>query len=185
LVGYVTNAEVWEWGLSRSWAWAWFRLCSGPGGVRGKAVAARWRVTGGAGHFLEFGQRDLVVRAGNGCMRVCVASAQESRNERADWPLSQSRGRVAGALLQLPFSVVGCGCGCTWHLGRGVACSGGRRFEWCVHPAHTGFSGGSLSGTTMNWRGRTVEYSSDPAKRPLVEVPCVDFSRYLRPLPDL
>ena len=27
----------------------------------------------------------------------------------------------------------------------------------------------------MNWRGRTVEYSGDPAKRLLVEVPCVDF----------
>jgi hypothetical protein len=26
----------------------------------------------------------------------------------------------------------------------------------------------------MNWRGRTVEYSSDRAKRPLAEVPCVD-----------
>lgn len=26
----------------------------------------------------------------------------------------------------------------------------------------------------MNWRGRTVEYSSDRAKRPLAEVPCAD-----------
>jgi hypothetical protein len=24
-----------------------------------------------------------------------------------------------------------------------------------------------MSGTTMNWRGRTVEYSCDPAKRPV------------------
>ena len=26
----------------------------------------------------------------------------------------------------------------------------------------------------MNWRGRTVEYSSDPANRPLVEAPGAD-----------
>ncbi len=26
----------------------------------------------------------------------------------------------------------------------------------------------------MNWRGRTVEYSSDRAKRPLAEVPCAN-----------
>ena len=37
----------------------------------------------------------------------------------------------------------------------------------------------------MNWRGRTVEYSSDPASRPPVEVPCDDFGRCLRALPDL
>ena len=37
----------------------------------------------------------------------------------------------------------------------------------------------------MNWRGRTVEYSCDPAKRPLVEVSYADFGRCLSPLPDL
>ena len=35
----------------------------------------------------------------------------------------------------------------------------------------------------MNWRGRTVEYSGDPAKRPLVVVSVADFGRW--PLPDL
>ncbi len=37
----------------------------------------------------------------------------------------------------------------------------------------------------MNWRGRTVEYSGDPAKRPLVEVSFAGFGRWLSPLPDL
>ena len=37
----------------------------------------------------------------------------------------------------------------------------------------------------MNWRGRTVEYSSGPAKRPLVEVSHADSRRCRRPLPDL
>jgi len=37
----------------------------------------------------------------------------------------------------------------------------------------------------MNWRGRTVEYSSDPANRPLDEVSRVDFLKWLRLLHDL
>ena len=82
-----------------------------------------------------------------------------------------------GRCFSRHVSVVGCGCGRKRHLGRGVACGSGRRFKWCVHRARAGFSGGCLSGTTMNWRGRTVEYSGDPAKRPLVEVSCADFGR--------
>ena len=37
----------------------------------------------------------------------------------------------------------------------------------------------------MNWRGRTVEYSSDPANHPLVEVSCVDIRRWQKMLHDL
>jgi|GEM_PF-5895725 len=107
----------------------------GPGRHSGKAVANRWRATGGAGH--------------------------KCYDERADWPLGRSRGRAARALPQSPFSVAGCGGGRKRRLGRGVACGGGRRCEWCVPAARAGFSGGSWSGTTMNWRGRTVEYSRD------------------------
>jgi hypothetical protein len=63
---------------------------------RGKAVAARWRVTGGAGHFLESDSTRSRGAAGNGCLRVCVASAQESHDERADWPLLWPIGRRGG-----------------------------------------------------------------------------------------
>ena len=41
-----------------------------------------------------------------------------------------------------------------------------------------------MSGTTMNWRGRTVEYSCDPAKRPVGAVFRAGC-RFLRLMPDL
>ena len=37
----------------------------------------------------------------------------------------------------------------------------------------------------MNWRGRTVEYSCDPAKGPLWKVFCIACGRFLRLTPDL
>jgi hypothetical protein len=116
----------------------------GPGRSCGKAVATRWRATGGAGH--------------------------KCHNERADWPIGQSRGRAVGVLPQSPFSVVGCGCGCNRHLGRGVVCSGGRRFEWCVHSAHAGFSGGRFERNDYELAGSHLEYSAAP--------PCVRRWRF-------
>jgi len=49
----------------------------GSGRCCGKAVAIRWRATGGAGHIRH--------------------------DERADWPFGRSRGRAAGALPRSPI----------------------------------------------------------------------------------
>jgi hypothetical protein len=66
-------------------------------------------------------------------------------------------------------------------IGEAVDHKRGRHWRW-LGPGSWDVFG---SGTTMNWRGRTVEYSSDPARHPLVEVPGNDSGRFLRPLPGL
>ena len=94
------------------------------GRVRGFDHAPAWAESrqGSRGPLACYGWCRAFLDSLAGC---CRPSDRESHNERADWPLCQSRGPAAAALPQSPFSVVGCGCGCNRHLGRGVVCSSG------------------------------------------------------------
>ena len=145
-----------------------------PGRCRGKAVATRWRATGGAGHIRHDERADwLTVILSAGAMLLRALSVEHSlrlRSIRAN----REVGRLG--LVSVAHSpwldAVAAGSGILGEVS--LAAAADDSSGACIVHAPV-FAGGSLSGTTMNWRGRTVEYSGDPAKRPLVEVPCVDF----------
>jgi hypothetical protein len=149
LVGHVSNAEVWEWGLSRSLAWVWFRPCTGLGGVAARqsqpvgvlrvVPGTNARTKGLTGHLAN---REV------GWLRRCFSCR---------FPWLDAVAAASGISEEVSFAVA-------------ADDSSGA----CILHAPV-FLEVDLGGTTMNWRGRTVEYSSDSAKHTLLEVPCADL----------
>ena len=89
--------------------------CVCLGGVRGKAVAARWRATGGAGHKCHNERADWR-------KKISDADANWQTTTFEPWNvdlvgsgmIGRLEGQAAGELPQSPKSVVGCGSGRQW-----------------------------------------------------------------------
>jgi len=89
--------------------------CVCLGGVRGKAVAARWRTTGGAGYKCQYERADWP-------KEISAADANWQTTTFEPWHvelvgsgmIGRLEGQAAGELPQSPKSVVGCGSGRQW-----------------------------------------------------------------------